>query len=189
MKPFCSGGRGDVDFLRAAQDDELTANEINPYFFEEPIAPLIASRKSRRTIRLQDVLRAIAGLTRRCQCLLVEGSGGLLVPLGEGYSVLDLISKLNCQVIVVARNRLGTINHTLLTVRALQRVGIRALSVVLMATKPADRASRYNGKILAELLGLVPLHQIGFLGENILSAGALKKNCKKIKKSLALILR
>jgi len=188
MKPFCSGGRDDVEFLRAAQDGELSADEINPYFFRKPIAPLIAARQRRVTIRLPDVLRAISEVVRRCECLLIEGSGGLLVPLGDGYTVADLIAKLNCEVIVVARNRLGTINHTLLTVRTLQHIGIRSLSVVLMSGKKRDISSLSNPKILAELLGCVPLHPIRYLGENNVRVGALKKNRKKIKKTLARIL-
>ncbi len=188
MKPFCSGGRGDVDFLRAAQDGELTVKEINPFFFRKPIAPLVAARKRRRTVRLPDVLRAIGRLVRRCECLVIEGSGGLLVPLGEGYSVADLIAKLNCQVIVVSRNRLGTINHTLLTVRALQHVGIEVFKVVMMSSEKADESSGSNAKILGELLGCIPLEEVGDLGKNCFAISALKNNCKKIKKTLARIL-
>lgn len=139
-------------------------------------------------IRLPDVLRAVSELVGRCECLLIEGSGGLLVPLGEGYTVADLIAKLNCEVIVVSRNRLGTINHTLLTVRMLQHIGIRTLSVVLMSGENRDGSSSSNARILEELLGAVPLHALGFLGRNNLRLAALKKNCKKIKKSLARIL-
>ena len=188
MKPFCSGGREDVNFLRAAQEGELSAEEINPFFFREPLAPLVVARRRRISVRLPDVLRAISSLVQRCECLLIEGSGGLLVPLGEGYYVADLISKLNCEVIVVARNRLGTINHTLLTVRTLQHIGIKDVSVVLMSEKKADRSRLSNGKILGELLGVVPLFSIGYLGANSLRKTALKNNCKKIKKTLARIL-
>jgi dethiobiotin synthetase len=188
MKPFCSGGRGDVDFLRIAQDRELSDDEINPFYFREAIAPLVAARRRHVTIRLPDVLRAISEVVGRCECLLIEGSGGLLVPLGEGYTVADLIAKLNCEVIVVSRNRLGTINHTLLTVRTLQHIGIRTLSVVLMSEKNRDSSSSSNAKILGELLGGVPLHELSFLGRNNLRLPALKKNCKKMKKSLAQIL-
>ncbi len=188
MKPFCSGGRGDVDFLRAAQDRELTADEINPFFFREPVAPLVSARKHRKAVRLPEVLRAISDVLSRCECLLIEGSGGLLVPLGEGYNVADLISKLNCEAIVVSRNKLGTLNHTLLTVRALQHVGIQALKVVLMSGKKADISSVSNAGILAELLGCVALYPVGYLGENNFGISGLKKNCKKIKKTLAQIL-
>src|SRR5260370_30608997 len=93
MKPFCSGGRGDVELSHALQDGELNEDEINPYYFGEPLAPLVAARKSRRTILLKDVLnridtvasrlRAQTGISNQRRHLLIEGSGGLLVPLGE----------------------------------------------------------------------------------------------------------
>ena len=89
MKPFCSGSRADAEFLNAIQDGALTPNEITPYFFPEPLAPLVAARQHHRSIRLPEVLRRVRGLANRCQCLLVEGIGGVLVPLGEGYSVVD----------------------------------------------------------------------------------------------------
>ena len=115
MKPFCSGSRADTEFLRAVQDGELTSDEVTPFFFAEPLAPLVAARKHRRTIRLKEVVRRIRRLSDRCECLLIEGIGGLLVPLGEGFTVRDLVARLGCEVIIVSRNRLGTINHTILT--------------------------------------------------------------------------
>ena len=121
MKPFCSGGRADAELLRAIQDGELTLDEINPFFFTEPLAPLVAARKHQCSIRIPEVLRRITRVANRCECLLIEGIGGVMVPLGEGFSVLDLIAKLGCEAIVVSRNRLGTINHTLLTVTRFAR--------------------------------------------------------------------
>src|SRR5258705_9807549 len=56
MKPFCSGGRGDVEFLHALQDGELSEREINPFYFHEPVAPLLAARKNARAIHLKDVV-------------------------------------------------------------------------------------------------------------------------------------
>ena len=81
MKPFCSGSRADVEFLRAVQDDDLTLDEINPFFFAEPVAPLVAARKHNRLIRAPEVLRRIKGLAAQCECLLIEGIGGVMVPL------------------------------------------------------------------------------------------------------------
>jgi dethiobiotin synthetase len=188
MKPFCSGGLGDVRLLQAAQDHELTAGEINPFYFKPPVAPLAAMREGVAAVRLPEVLRAISRMARRCEVLLVEGSGGLLVPLGEGYSVADLIAKLKCEVIVVSRNRLGTINHTLLTVRALQRIETSGISVVLMGAKRKDRSTRSNAALLGELLGGVPLHTISFLGDKNFRVSDVKKSCQKIEKSLAGIL-
>ncbi len=202
MKPFCSGGTADVEFLHAVQDGELDPAEINPFYFSEPIAPLVAARLHRRKIPLSAVLLQIQKAAQKLQnsqtpklqhsitpILLIEGSGGLLVPLGEGYTVADLIIRLGCEVMVAARNRLGTINHTLLTVQALQHSGIQGLKVVLMDRKDRDLASVSNGKLLSEILAPIPVLQVGFLGPNPLDLAALKKNAKKIKKTLAQILR
>ena len=133
MKPFCSGSRADTESLRALQDGELTSDEITPFFFAEPLAPLVAARKHHRRTRLLDVLHQIKRIANRCQCLLVEGIGGVLVPLADGTTVRDLIARLHCEVIVVSRNQLGTINHTLLTVEALKTIDNKGLKVVLMS--------------------------------------------------------
>jgi dethiobiotin synthetase len=188
MKPFCSGSRADVEFLHAVQDGELTCDEINPFFFPEPLAPLVAARKHRRVIRLPDVLKRIKGLAGRCQCLLIEGVGGVLVPLGEDFFVVDLIARLACETSLVSRNALGTINHTLLSVRALQQAGVKALKVVLMSSLEKDSSTDSNGPILSELLSPSPVFQVPFLGQNPAPEHALKTHEKKVKKTLAQIL-
>jgi dethiobiotin synthetase len=188
IKPFCSGSRTDTEFLRAIQDGELTPGEITPFFFAETVAPLVAARKHRRIVRLPEVVRRIRQVASRCQCLLIEGIGGLLVPLGEGFTVKDLIARLGCKVIVVARNCLGTINHTLLTVSALQDIDIEGLTIVLMAPQLGDSSTPFNRRILAELLAPNPVLSVGFLGRNPLRFGALKKNSKRIEKTLAEVL-
>jgi dethiobiotin synthetase len=188
MKPFCSGSRTDTKFLHAAQYGELTIEKITPFYFAEPLAPLVAARRHRRSIPLAEVLRPIKRIANRCQCLLIEGIGGLLVPLGEGFTVRDLIASLHCEVIVVSSNRLGTINHTLLTVNALKTIENKGLKVVLMSHNNEDASTGSNGRILAELLAPTPVVQVPFLGRNLMRFDALKKSRKKIQKSLALIL-
>jgi dethiobiotin synthetase len=188
MKPFCSGSRADTEFLHSVQDGELTPDEITPFFFAEPLAPLVAARRHHRLIRLPDVLRRIRRVTGRCQCLLIEGIGGLMVPLAKGFTVRDLIARLGCEVIVVACNRLGTINHTLLTVDALQHIGIRTLKTVLMSSTEGDFSTGSNSRILAELLAPTLVLPVPFLGANLLRIEALQKSRKKIQKSLARIL-
>jgi dethiobiotin synthetase len=188
MKPFCSGGRDDARLLHSVQDGELALDDINPYFFEEPLAPLVAARAHHLTVRMEEVLRRIAHAATRCARLLIEGSGGLFVPLGEWYTVADLIAKLNCEVMVVSPNRLGTVNHTLLTTRALQHIGINRLKVVMMAQEHPDPSSGSNPLILAELLGEVPVFTLDFLGVDTCQAAALKQVEKKVEKCLAEIL-
>jgi len=210
MKPFCSGGTADVELLHALQERELTRDEINPFYFPEPLAPLISARKHHRLIKLQDVLKRIASLRQKLDlksrihpdgprstvhalpCLLIEGSGGLLVPLGEGYSVLDLIVRLRCEVIVVSSNRLGTINHTLLTIRALQAAGIEKLKVVLTNFFPPRRSAPdtpHNHNILSELLAPVPLFALPFLGPKPSRPHAVTKIAKRFKRQLVQIIK
>jgi dethiobiotin synthetase len=189
MKPFCSGGRGDVRLLRAMQDRELTEDEINPFYFPEPVAPLVSARARRRAISLAEVVRQIGKIAARCECLVIEGSGGLLVPLGEKYRVADLIQRLHCEVVVVSRNRLGTINHTLLTVNALKHLGVKKMAVALMETGKKDVSAKTNGRILSELLKPIRLYSLAFLGKNADKSGVLKKSHKKVKKTLAQMYR
>jgi dethiobiotin synthetase len=189
MKPFCSGGRADVRLLRAMQDEELTEDEINPFYFPESVAPLVSARLRRRVIPLSEVVRPIKKIAARCECLLIEGSGGLFVPLGEKYLVSDLIQRLNCDVIVVARNRLGTINHTLLTVGALRDLGVKKIAVALMETEKKDTSSKTNGEVLTELVKPIQVHGIEFLSKNPSKSRVLKNCYKKVKKTLARMYR
>jgi dethiobiotin synthetase len=188
MKPFCCGSRADVEFLGAVQERELTLDEINPYFFEKPLAPLAAARQQHVSIKLSAVLRQISNVAQRCEWLLIEGIGGVRVPLGDGFCVLDLITNLPCSPVVVSRNKLGTINHTMLTVEAMQQADIKRLTVVLMGSRERDSSVESNGRILSELLAPTPIIPIPFLGRNPARIPALKRSEKKVKKTLAWIL-
>jgi len=188
MKPFCSGSRADAALLAALQDNELSIDEVNPFFFEEPLAPLVAARQEGKTVGLKRVLEAIQRVQRRCERLLVEGVGGVLVPLGEKWSVRDVISELGCEVIVVSRNRLGTINHTMLATEALKRAGIRRIKIVLMDEQRPDFSSSSNHLILSGLLKPAPVFSVQFLGADAAGPTCLKKYFEKTKKTLARIL-
>lgn len=188
MKPFCCGDRADIEMLRRLQDGELQADEINPYFFREPVAPLVAARRERRSITCSQVIADVGKLAARCDRLLIEGAGGVLVPLGETFSVLDLIVRLKCQVLVVSRNCLGTINHTLLTVAAMRSRGVRRLKVVVMPSTEPDNSSRSNILILSELLTRIPVLLVPELRPRAHRIRVVKENQKKAKKTLARIL-
>jgi dethiobiotin synthetase len=88
----------------------------------------------------------------------------------------------------VARNRLGTLNHTLLAVGALQHAGITRVRVVLMSSPETDSSSDSNGLILSELLAPTPIFSIPFLGRSPTRLETLKTTEKKLKKTLARIL-
>jgi dethiobiotin synthetase len=188
MKPFCSGGRADVRLLQSLQPGALSDEKMNPYYFAKPVAPLVA-QKGRRAIRLREVIEKISEVRDRCDCLLIEGSGGLLVPLGPGFMVADLIAGLNCRVVVTARNRLGTINHTLLTVGALQAHGVKPkdLRVAMMTQRNKDVSCRTNRDMLAKLLKPVPVWEIPFLGAEMFSRTSIVRSCLRLKKTLGAI--
>ena len=117
LKPFCSGGREDARLLQSLQTG-LTLDEINPFHYRKALAPGLAAPKDRKKVTLKSVVDQIFLQKNRCETLLVEGAGGLMVPLGKGFLVADLIVKLEAAVVVVARNKLGAINHILLTLNA-----------------------------------------------------------------------
>lgn len=207
IKPFCSGGRADAELLCALQGGELTLDKVNPFHFPEPISPLVAARRHRREIKFLDALNHIRSVAASLihpsthqsinptPILLIEGAGGLLSPLGEGFNALDLIGSLRCEAVVVARNKLGTINHTLLTVKVLHAAALRSPSrfralvkVVLMGARKEDLSSASNTAVLREQLAPVPLLALPYLGRNCHSTTAIMNSSKKIKKILAQVL-
>ncbi|MDB6031809.1 MAG: dethiobiotin synthase, partial [Verrucomicrobiales bacterium] len=187
MKPFCSGGRGDAELLHSLEAEDIGLEELNPFHFKRPIAPyLAATKKELERITLEGVAHHILTVSERCDYLLVEGAGGLFVPLGENWFVKDLIEVLDCEVILVSRNRLGTINHTLLSAKTLEKLRLkRGVKVVLMGQKKPDFSAATNGKYLREALAGTPVVSVGFQGAGASRVKAIKATGKKLKIVLA----
>jgi dethiobiotin synthetase len=150
LKPVASGGRDDARVLQAALAGALTLDEINPWHFRAPLAPLLAARRERRRVGLADVLAHVRTMQRRFDVLLVEGAGGLLSPLGENFDSRDLIAALRATPMVVCPNRLGAVNQVLLTLAALPRSASCRARVVLMSPSKPDAATNTNIGLLAE---------------------------------------
>jgi dethiobiotin synthetase len=187
MKPFCSGGRGDVALLQSLQPGQISDAEANPFYFPEPVAPWVSLRQRGKKISITDVVKRIRHVQTKCEILIIEGSGGLLVPLAENLLVADLIARLRPRVVVVARNRLGTINHTLLTLESLRSKGLQNISVALMAGEKGDLSSRTNVLVLRKWAGAAVV-EVPYLGRNAARKTAVKNSSKKMKKRLARIL-
>jgi dethiobiotin synthetase len=189
VKPFCSGSRADARLLHWLQGPDLTLEETNPYFFDRPLAPWVAARqKAVRQIPIARVVRFIKRASQRAEILLVEGSGGIIVPLGDGYAVADLIARTSSQTLVVSSNRLGTINHTLLTIKHLQAIGVKELKIVMMSEKMPDESSESNIGAICELLPGTPVFSLPYLGDRASNVAMVKQNAKKVKKTLAQVL-
>jgi dethiobiotin synthetase len=187
MKPFSSGGREDARHLLSLEENLLTLDEVNPFFFDRPVAPAALAKSN--TIRLDDVARKIRIVASGCDVLLVEGIGGLLVPLNGKMTVRDLILRLKCPVFVVSRNRLGTINHTLLTLESLEVAGVKDIKVVMMGQKAGDASVARNSQIIQKMSPKTPVLKVPHI--NFLSdfPREIKINAKYLKKTLARILR
>jgi dethiobiotin synthetase len=147
------------------------------------------SRQTGRNIPLKDALAKIKHVQSRSEVLVIEGSGGLVVPLGEGYTVADLIRALECEVVIVSRNKLGTINHTLLTVDAVKRLQPKKLSVLLMERGTKDASSRTNLGILHELVSPIRVVAYPFLGQRRMGLRVFRGSAKILKKVLATYLK
>lgn len=165
MKPICCGDRRDAHLLLGAGSEGLTIDEINPIWLKTPVAPFAAALLEQADIDIARILGTIVDLGRRFDCLLVEGVGGWLVPIRADYFVSDLAAELKLPVLVVAQNRLGCLNHSMLTVRSVRQRGLRCAALVL--NNPSgltDIAVSTNEDILRRILD-VPV--VPGLGENL----------------------
>jgi dethiobiotin synthetase len=171
------------------QKECLTLEQVNPFYFDKPLAPAAASRKDGPKVPLPVALRHIRLLAARCDLLLVEGAGGLLAPLGEDYTARELIRRLRCPTIVVCLNRLGVINHVTLTAEALQSVGIKEFTVIMMGVRRPDLSARSNPRMIRQKLPKIAVFCLPWLGFGASQAGKVKKNAKYFKKTLAQLLR
>ena len=174
LKPICSGGRDDARALHAATDGALSLDEINPWHFRAPIAPLLAARRERRHVHLAEVLAHVRAMQKRFDVLLIEGAGGLLSPLGENFDSGDLIAALGALPLVVAPNQLGAVNHVLLTLEALPRSAAAGARVVLMSPPKRDAAAATNAGLLAVFFDARRISTLPWLGENFSAVEVLK---------------
>jgi dethiobiotin synthase len=181
MKPVQTGCRRSPDGLLRAPDAEFvlraagvtadpeTAAHIAPYCFEPACSPHLAARMAGQSITMVRILNSAEWLSRRYQPLVIEGAGGLAVPLNERELMLDLIAELALPVLLVGHSGLGTINHTLLSVEALRRRDIRVAGIVLNETQPVFPTERYihddNLRTIAEMGEIASVTRIPYLGQ------------------------
>ena len=130
MKPISAGGRADAKLLKRAARSDQPLDTINPIYLRDPLSPNIAARREEKILDLAPVFDAFNHLSKIHDYLLVEGVGGLLVPITDDFLVADLAARLDLPLLIVARAALGTINHTLLTIEAARARGLQINSVI-----------------------------------------------------------
>lgn len=153
-KPFCCGPRTDVEILAAASDHAEPPDAINPVWLKTPAAPRACKLLGEPAADIGAALQGIQWLAARHAQVFCEGAGGWLVPIAANYTVADFAAELGWPVIVVVRNKLGALNHTLLTLESVRRCGLPLAGIVLndLEGQP-DEATRTNRQVLEESCG------------------------------------
>jgi dethiobiotin synthetase len=163
MKPVETGCAPGPDGVRHADDaarlrwfagrsDPL--DTVCPFRLRDPLAPALAARREGVALDLERIAVLVDRLAAGCEVGLVEGAGGLLVPLAGPATFADLAARCGLPLLVVVGNRLGCVNHAALTMRWAQAVGLTVAGYVINTLQPvADLATQTNVALLPELLG------------------------------------
>jgi dethiobiotin synthetase len=175
VKPIQSGALaadpdGDAMLLKRWTGVAESASELAPYSFAAALAPLVAAEVEGREVHLAEVVESVQAVADRYESVIVEGAGGLLVPVGADWTVADLACALGLPVLVVARAALGTVNHSALTVLALRGLGLEPIGVVLNGAE--DDSSQRNAELIERLadvpvLGRTPWLEGELTGERL----------------------
>jgi dethiobiotin synthetase len=159
MKPVETGvstsraDLADAARLRAIIDSEDQLEGISPYRFTSPVAPLAAAHAERRAIDPDIIRKLYRLLADRYDYMVVEGVGGVLVPITPTTDVTNLIARLKLPVVIVGRSGLGGINHARLTIEALRRRKIPIAALILNQTQPTrSKTARIQEQTTVELL-------------------------------------
>jgi len=185
IKPICTGPRDDVRLLQGLQPGALSDDEMNPFHYQKPVTPLVASR---RRLKKEHIVNAIRQREGECDRLLVEGAGGLRVPLAAGVAWDEVVKTLKCDVVLAAQNRLGVLNEVNLTLDRLKSIGVKKVFVVLSECYPPSRRDPSvvsNERVLAEFWPKTPFFRLPYLGSNLGTPGKIRAARKKTKKTLA----
>ena len=139
--------------------------QMAPYRYEPACSPHLAAEMAGERIQIPMILKAADALSDRYDTLVIEGAGGIMVPLNREEMMLDLMVRLGAPVILATRPALGTLNHTLLSVARLREAGLPPLAAVVIESGPPehDFIEEDNLKTLKEQCGIPVLGPIPYL--------------------------
>ncbi len=154
MKPVQTGGKPsagrfiapDLEFCLSAAGIRPGGEErqlMLPYIYEPACSPHLAGRLARRYPEISRIKDCADRLLTNHQAVVAEGAGGIMVPLNESFTMLDLMKTLAYPVVLVSRFGLGTINHTLLSIQALRAAGIKLIGVVFNHTQEPQSEEQF----------------------------------------------
>lgn len=151
-KPVCCGPRSDVEILASACGNTETLDALNPVWFQTPAAPMACELAGESDADYQAAIGAMRILASRHACVFCEGAGGWLVPLRSAYTMGDFAAELGWPVIVVVRNKLGALNHAMLTLEAIRARGLAIAGLIVNnADAGNETIALSNEKILAQM--------------------------------------
>ncbi len=169
IKPFQTGteleGLSDAEFIYAFLGSDCSLSEVSPCRLKAPLSPYRAAEIEGADIPVEEIIQHTRDYISRNDVTLIEGAGGLCVPVNKTYMMADLAVDLDAPMIIVARPGLGTLNHTVLSVEYATRRGGQVLGVVINGfPQPADLASATNPAVLTDvfsvnILGVLPHFQ------------------------------
>ncbi|MFN3471981.1 MAG: dethiobiotin synthase [Aquificaceae bacterium] len=154
----------ETDVKQVPQDGYLLASltgqsleEVVPVRFSLPLAPYAGILEEGKDFSLTDLRRHYEGLLEKYELLIVEGAGGVAVPIKKGYNYANLAKDWGLRTLLVARAGLGTINHTFLSWYYMKAMGVEPIGIVMNGFEGKDVSERTNPLIIRELTGLEPL--------------------------------
>lgn len=159
-KPVACGDREDAAILAAASGG-LEHDEVNPVYLNTPVAPYVAGMLENRTVDPAVLIAGYHRLAAKHDTVLVEGAGGWEVPLAANYRISDLATDLQLPVILVAGNKLGALNHIILTVNAIRARGLVCAGIILNQLEDEmDTAMITNKGVVEDLTGVALLDHL-----------------------------
>ncbi|HEU5461839.1 MAG TPA: dethiobiotin synthase [Nitrososphaeraceae archaeon] len=178
MKPFATGIKLyskdfksiDTKILKDASGNKDDDDIINPFFYSIPTAPYLAKRilKLNEKIDIKEILNKYKVIENRHEFTIVEGIGGLMVPLSKDFSIADLASLINIPIILIMSNRIGSINHIIMTYRLALLSKLTIKGIIINSTckfsNPSYKLINNNLKcIVEEITGAKVLATIPYL--------------------------
>jgi dethiobiotin synthetase len=172
----------DARFLAHCAGGEFGLDIINPITFELPAAPFACEKAENKKVDLEKIAAAYKQICQKSDFVIVEGIGGIKVPITADIDVLSLAKSFDLPVVIVARSKLGTINHTLLTIDAVRRSGLLLAGIIINGydEKASDLAEKTNAATIkeigkVEIIAVVPFDDATnmekfIIGEKVLNA-------------------
>ncbi|WP_050607713.1 dethiobiotin synthase [Clostridium niameyense] len=172
----------DASFVREVSELQESLENITPYMYETAVSPHLAGNIENNPINIEKVKEKYNYLKKKYDYIIAEGSGGIICPLIDNehgvYLLEDLIKDLNMDVIVVARAGVGTINHTILTIKYIKSLGIKVKGIIINGYENS-LACNDNINMIKKLIDIQILAVVNFINEEKLDIKSLKKEMNK----------